>query len=85
MIERARQVYIVVCLIILSLVLLRVYLTSHYTEQGIEYGKVTEELQGIKEDNAILKQEILQNESYTSINEKARDNGFADSEYYYVK
>jgi len=75
-IKRARITVFMLIFAILILYGIKLYIEQSYTTQGIQLGNLQAQIQKLSVQNDLLRAEILTNESFATIAQKASEEGF---------
>lgn len=80
--NRARITMYALCILMLVLLGVRIYVGKTLDTKGIALAAEEEKIQQYKDENEYLREQILQAEALTTIQDKAKANGFVPAEYY---
>ncbi len=75
------KTFSILFILILLLVIAKVYTQNRLVPDDAQLARYEEEASRVKADNIILKSQILERESYNTINRRAREDGFIEASY----
>lgn len=77
--KKSLIVIVFVLLIVISLSIVQVIVANRISTTGIEVSKMQQQIKAYRHTNAILKEKILKEASFTEIASKAGELGFAEA------
>lgn len=84
--ERQYVLLGLLCLVIALMIGVYTTVSNALSVRGGEYQRLVDETDKIQKENLLLKEQLLQDEALTTINQKARAKGFTDAKnYVYIK
>lgn len=78
--QRAQAIIIVLCILIFFLIETRVFFTNQINLEETEYVAIETQTQEIEIENYLLKEQVLDMESYTRIASEAASRGFVPAQ-----